>query len=128
MAAAVSDYMPENTSERKIKKSDSKLTIHLKPTQDILKWAGANRTDQFMVGFALEDRAIKKRAQEKMAVKNLDMIIVNTPSAISSASSQMSMKIRDNNWVDLEDDLKTRTAERIISEIRHCVKSTHRKD
>ena len=40
MAAAVSDYAPAKTSKTKIKKRDKALTIKLKPTTDILKWAG----------------------------------------------------------------------------------------
>ena len=43
MAAAVSDYAPVKTSKTKIKKSDTVLTIKLKPTTDILKWAGQHK-------------------------------------------------------------------------------------
>ena len=44
MAAAVSDYKPARQSRIKIKKTSAELTIKLKPTTDILKWAGKNKT------------------------------------------------------------------------------------
>jgi phosphopantothenoylcysteine decarboxylase/phosphopantothenate--cysteine ligase len=63
MAAAVSDYTPAKPARKKIKKSPGSITLKLKPTQDILKWAGAHKKqNQIVVGFALEDRDIKSRA------------------------------------------------------------------
>jgi phosphopantothenoylcysteine decarboxylase/phosphopantothenate--cysteine ligase len=43
MAAAVSDYTPVRPSKTKLKKQVNKLTLELKPTQDILKWAGKHK-------------------------------------------------------------------------------------
>jgi phosphopantothenoylcysteine synthetase/decarboxylase len=43
MAAAVADYTPTRQSKTKIKKSKKTLTIKLKPTADILKWAGKQK-------------------------------------------------------------------------------------
>src|SRR4030042_2968045 len=43
MAAAVSDYTPIKKSKTKIKKSNRNLIIKLKPTVDILKWAGKSK-------------------------------------------------------------------------------------
>ena len=43
MAAAVSDYKPAVGSKTKIKKEQVDMTLTLKPTRDILKWAGKNK-------------------------------------------------------------------------------------
>jgi phosphopantothenoylcysteine decarboxylase/phosphopantothenate--cysteine ligase len=89
MAAAVSDYKVEKASKIKIKKSDKPVLLKLVPTADILKWAGANKTSQYIVGFALEDRAILPRAQTKLRDKQADMIIANSPSAIGALKSMV---------------------------------------
>jgi len=44
MAAAVSDYTPAEKSKVKRKKEKRVLTLKLKPTEDILAWAGKNKT------------------------------------------------------------------------------------
>ena len=91
MAAAVSDYTPAHPSTTKLKKQSAKLTLELKPTPDILKWAGrhrrvctAHRKPQIVVGFALEDRDVVANAEKKMRDKHLDMIVANTPAAIGA--------------------------------------------
>ena len=111
MAAAVADYTPTKTSKTKIKK-----TIKLKPTADILKWAGEHKNErQIVAGFALEDKAVRKRAEKKLKEKNLDMIIANRPAAIGSAQTCVEIKIRGENWVKLPRANKTAIAKKIIS-------------
>ncbi len=64
MAAAVADYTPAHPAKTKIKKDSRPLTIKLKPTPDILKWAGKHKNEsrvtshgsRIIVGFALEDK------------------------------------------------------------------------
>ena len=114
MAAAVSDYKPVRTSRTKIKKSPEDLTLKLKPTTDILKWAGHHKKDRIVVGFALEDKAIRKNAERKLADKKLDMIVANTPSAIAAAESSVQMKIAAGDWIRLPHATKAVTARRII--------------
>jgi phosphopantothenoylcysteine decarboxylase/phosphopantothenate--cysteine ligase len=98
MAAAVSDYTPAKKSKIKIKKSKSELILKLKPTTDILKWAGKNKTHQTVVGFALEDRNLRKNAEKKLIEKNLDMIIANEPSAIGAKKSTIQIKQKNKRW------------------------------
>ena len=57
-SAAVADYRPANVAEQKIKKSDDEMSIRLIKNPDILKWAGDNKQNQILVGFALETNAI----------------------------------------------------------------------
>ena len=117
MAAAVSDYAPARTSKRKLKKSEADLTIKLKPTRDILAWAGKNKKSQIVVGFALEDKAIRHRAENKLKEKRLDMIVANTPSAIGARESTVQIKTADGHWREIAMSTKNRTAGTIIRKV-----------
>jgi phosphopantothenoylcysteine decarboxylase/phosphopantothenate--cysteine ligase len=114
MAAAVSDYTPVRPSKTKIKKSEAELAIRLKPTTDILKWAGKNKKHRTVVGFALEDKAVQTRAEKKLKEKNLDMIIANTTAAIGAESSQVRIKCKDSKWIKFPMAAKSTVAGRII--------------
>ena len=120
MAAAVADYAPAKTERAKIKKSKKTLTIRLKPTADILKWAGERNLKsqisnlKFIAGFALEDRNIRKNAEKKLKDKNLDMIIANTPASIGSNNTAVQIKTRAGKWLKLPVADKQTIAGRII--------------
>jgi phosphopantothenoylcysteine decarboxylase/phosphopantothenate--cysteine ligase len=75
--AAVSDYRPKDTAEQKIKKDTDELVLSLERTQDILKEIGRNKKEQILVGFAAETEHLEKNAGQKMAEKNLDIIVGN---------------------------------------------------
>lgn len=78
MAAAVSDYRPSVSSDRKIKKEDhSSLDIRLELNPDILRGLGARKSHQFLVGFAAETNDVIAHGKEKLERKNLDMLIAN---------------------------------------------------
>lgn len=116
MAAAVADYTPVKQAKSKIKKTGKSLTIKLKPTVDILKWAGKNKKkNQIVVGFALEDKAIRTRAEKKLKEKNLDMIIANTPAAIGSDKSSVQIRATGGKWLKIPQARKTTIAQKIIS-------------
>ncbi len=115
MAAAVSDYSVANRSKTKIKKSDKELTIKLNPTVDILKWAGGSKKKgQVVVGFALEDKAVRVNAERKLGSKNIDMIVANTPAAIGADSSCVQIKRREGKWLKLALASKKTVAKKII--------------
>ncbi len=131
MAAAVADYTPARPAGTKIKKTGKSMTIKLKPTTDILKWAGKQKQlicqrakpvlskaegakGRIVVGFALEDKAIRIRAQKKLKDKNLDMIVANTPAAIGADKSNVQIKIPDSSWIKIENATKSATANKII--------------
>ncbi len=99
MAAAVADYTPVRRARTKLKKSSDSITLKLRPTPDILKWAGGHkRPNQFVVGFALEDKNLCKNAEGKLREKNLDMIVANKPTAIGSDSCEVFVKKLGSNW------------------------------
>ncbi len=56
MAAAVGDFRPERTYERKLSRSGDPLTLRLVPTDDILEEFGRRkRADQRIVAFAVQE-------------------------------------------------------------------------
>ncbi len=119
MAAAVSDYTPVRPSKTKIKKSPADLAIRLKPTADILKWAGKHKKSRIVAGFALEDKAIRRNAERKLKEKNLDMIIANTPAAIGAGTSAVQIKCKDSKWIQAGSAKKSLIAKKIIRLIRN---------
>lgn len=79
MAAAVADFTPETESNIKIKRENHDLVVRLKPTSDIAATIGAEkRSNQVLVGFALETNDEIQNAIKKLQKKNLDLIILNS--------------------------------------------------
>ena len=78
-AAAVSDYRPAEFSAKKIKKDEGReMVLHLVENPDIAAAVGKNKkTGQTLVGFAAETDRVLEHAQDKLARKNLDMIVAN---------------------------------------------------
>jgi phosphopantothenoylcysteine decarboxylase / phosphopantothenate---cysteine ligase len=122
MTAAVSDYTPAKPARHKMKKSPGAITLKLKPTRDILKWAGTHKNkNQAVVGFALEDRDIKKGAERKIREKNLDIIVANTPAAIGSERCVVWIKKAGEKWCGLPEMSKKRLAGRLIRMIEKSI-------
>ena len=76
MAAAVSDFRALHKAEQKIKKMES-MTIELVKNPDILQGLGSKKSHQVLVGFAAETEHVIKYGQDKVARKNLDMLVAN---------------------------------------------------
>jgi phosphopantothenoylcysteine decarboxylase / phosphopantothenate---cysteine ligase len=124
MTAAVSDYTPVKPARLKMKKSPGVITLKLKPTQDILKWAGTHKKqNQMVVGFALEDRDIKAGAERKLREKNLDMIIANTPAAIGSERCEVWVKKAGQEWRRFGEAPKRQVASRLIRLIEQSIRA-----
>lgn len=79
MAAAVADYTPVVCADQKIKKKDGEMTIELKRTRDILKYAGENKKDgQIICGFSMETENLLENSRKKLNSKNCDLIAANS--------------------------------------------------
>ena len=76
-SAAVSDYRPKASKSHKIKKGKSEMVLRLQQNEDILKTLGQKKKHQVLIGFAAETRELKKNATQKLAEKNLDIIVGN---------------------------------------------------
>lgn len=76
MAAAVADYIPLRSSEKKIDKAGG-LTLEMEPATDILLRVSEMERRPYVVGFAAETGKRIERAREKMKKKKMDIIVFN---------------------------------------------------
>ncbi len=76
-AAAVADYKPTLSLERKIKKQDNTLMLELVKNKDILQCVSELAAPPFLVGFAAETHDMIDNARLKLIHKKLDVIVVN---------------------------------------------------
>lgn len=113
MSAAVADYTPVQVSQQKIKKQgDESLVIELRKTSDILAGLGRNKKDgQLLVGFALETHNEEEHARQKLAGKNLDLVVLNSLNNEGAGFGHDTNKITimDKNGIRTSFDLKTKT-------------------
>jgi phosphopantothenoylcysteine decarboxylase/phosphopantothenate--cysteine ligase len=84
MCAAVSDYKPATSADRKMKKRKSPFALKLIPTRDILASLSREKRKYLVVGFAAETHDLKINAQKKLRRKNCDMIVANDVSRSDS--------------------------------------------
>ncbi len=118
-AAAVSDYRPAKKEKNKIKKQNIKnnetFELKLVKNPDIIKYVSNRRKkNQIVTGFALETKNLIKYAETKLKEKNLDMIVANKASAISSEKSEVFLITAQNRRF-----LKLSCKEKIAKEIIH---------
>jgi len=76
-AAAVADFIPKDFYYSKIKKGQKLNKISLKENIDILHNLGKIKTNQFLLGFALETNDGYQNAYNKLINKNLNAIFLN---------------------------------------------------
>lgn len=79
MAAAVADFTPVNPANQKTKRGKQNWNMELKPTQDIAAALGSRKkTNQILIGFALETADELENARKKLERKKLDFIVLNS--------------------------------------------------
>lgn len=79
MSAAVADFTVVKPSIQKIKKAESVMQFELEQTKDILSSLGKiKKSNQILVGFALETNNEKENAKSKLKSKNADFIVLNS--------------------------------------------------
>ncbi|MBC7641648.1 MAG: phosphopantothenoylcysteine decarboxylase, partial [Flavobacterium sp.] len=122
-SAAVADYKPKNIALNKIKKTEQNFNIELEKTKDILFSLGAKKTNQYLIGFALETENEIENAKLKIQKKNLDLIILNSLNDKGAGFGTETNKITfiDKNFNVEPHDLKTKeqVALDIINKIIH---------
>ncbi len=79
LCAAVADYSPVTTADKKIKRTATGMTLELKSNPDIAAELGRQKSEkQVLAGFALETNNGESHAKEKLEKKNLDFIVLNS--------------------------------------------------
>lgn len=82
MAAAVADFTPREKAKAKIKKGITEIQeIKVEPTKDILSELGKHKNGSLLVGFALETENAIQNAKKKLYNKNMDLIVLNSPTS-----------------------------------------------
>ncbi|MBY8909913.1 bifunctional phosphopantothenoylcysteine decarboxylase/phosphopantothenate--cysteine ligase CoaBC [Salinicoccus roseus] len=118
--AAVSDFTPITRMEGKMKKQKDQETvsIDLKKTPDILKYAGEHSTGMYVVGFAAETENVEQYAKDKLERKNADCIVMNDVSdksiGMNSPDNEVVMLFREGAPVPFEKMDKRALGEQII--------------
>ena len=79
LCAAVADFKPATTADRKIKRGEDGLRLQLEPTQDIAASLGKMKQErQRLVAFALETDHEESNAESKLKKKNADFVVLNS--------------------------------------------------
>jgi len=121
-AAAVADYRPKETAEKKIKKGKEELQLVFERNPDILWELGQKKSHQILVGFAAETDDVIAYAQGKMKNKNLDLIVANNiaqeGSGFESLTNIVTIITREGKILNLPKMTKRETAHAILDQIR----------
>ena len=129
MTAAVADYAPADPADKKIKRESAGIDhISLIKNPDIAATLGSKKkSNQLLVGFALETDNEINNAFDKLRRKNLDMIVVNSlrePGAgFRTDTNKISICYPDNTRTDFGLKPKTDVAEDIIDAISDLCKN-----
>ena len=114
MAAAISDYTPENSSKNKIKSIKNKIKISLKKAPKIIDQIKKYQKNVFLVGFKAETNLSKNElitlAKKKMNESDADMIVANDIGSIryrkNPESNEVlvidSHKVISSGWIKKE--------------------------
>ncbi len=130
MAAAVSDYRPKVTSEKKIKKGDSDTSMALERTEDILARLGKKKGNRILVGFAAETDDLVVNAQKKLKGKNLDLIVANdvtkAGAGFGTDTNQVKILYRSGEVKDLPVMPKGEVSQFILDDVVSLLKKKKR--
>ncbi|WP_227395577.1 bifunctional phosphopantothenoylcysteine decarboxylase/phosphopantothenate--cysteine ligase CoaBC [Jeotgalibacillus aurantiacus] len=125
-SAAVADYRPVFTSDRKMKKQDGTLTVEFERTKDILKTLGERKKDQILIGFAAETDNLEEYAKKKLTVKNADLIVGNDITAegagFGTETNIVTIFHRNGEMQPLPLQSKSDVADALIAEITRLIK------
>ena len=115
-AAAVADYRPEYTSDKKIKKGDT-LTVNFVRNKDILLELGKIKKNKILVGFAAESENLIENAKGKLLKKNLNMIVANSVDNFGTDDNKITVIGKD-----FETDFEKMEKKRAAAEIWKLIK------
>lgn len=79
--AAVADFRPVESADRKIKKAFGPRTMELAENPDILAGFGRRKDGRLLVGFAAETGDPIEEARRKLADKGVDLVVANDVSS-----------------------------------------------
>ncbi len=123
LCAAVADFRPKHTANKKIKREKDDLELTLVPTHDIAAALGQIKQEyQRIVAFALETNDEEANAQKKRKKKNADFIVLNStriPGTTFRTDDNQITIISEEGKKEYEKKPKTEVARDIIDELAH---------
>ena len=127
-AAAPCDYQPAEVAPRKITKTGKGISLDLIETSDVIATLGAlKRTDQWVVGFALETDDHHFRAITKAQRKCCDLIVLNDVAAIDSKYNDIELLQPDGSCILKATGNKRQVADEIVAAIQSSLITSDRK-
>jgi len=125
MAAAVADFRPAQTSDKKIKKASNLHEIRLEKTEDILLEVSRQRKidgyPQRIIGFAAESQDLISNARAKLEEKSLDMVVANDISAQDAGfeveTNRVSFILPDGHTENQPLMEKTEVAQKVLDQV-----------
>lgn len=117
-AAAPCDYQPRQVESQKIAKTGGPLKLELIETPDVVATLGQQkRSDQWVVGFALETEDRRFRATVKLERKHCDLMVSNGPEAINAAETRVELLAPDGRVLSEIAGTKEAVANGLLVEI-----------
>lgn len=116
--AAPSDYRPMVVATNKIAKTGEPLVLHLVETADVVATLGAQKTRQWLVGFALETEDHRLRALAKLEKKHCDLMVLNGPEAMHATTNSVEIIDRDGAVIETLAGAKEEVAQGIFAVIQ----------
>ncbi len=123
MAAAVADFRPRRSADRKLTRGEG-LTLELEPTEDVLAEASRRARDleprPVLVGFAAETGSLD-RAADKLTRKGVDLLVANDVSEHGSGFGTETNRVSILAATGERDDLpvltKREVADRLLDRV-----------
>ncbi len=121
MAAAISDYRPAATQDRKIKRGEGRFVLELEPTPDILAELGREKGNRVLIGFAAETDKVAENVRGKLARKGANMIVANDVTqegaGFDTDTNIVTFYLRDGREIPLPKMSKLEVANRILDQV-----------
>ena len=124
MSAAVANYRPKTKMPEKVEKGREGFTLSLLKNPDILKELGSGKGEKILVGFSLDTENPVEKAKNKLAEKNLDLIVVSDISAgFGAIETKMKVIGREGNVEELPRLRKEQIAHLILDRLKKLLKN-----
>ncbi|AOY77373.1 bifunctional phosphopantothenoylcysteine decarboxylase/phosphopantothenate--cysteine ligase CoaBC [Clostridium formicaceticum] len=124
-SAAVADYRPQYSAEKKIKKQEGDLTLTLVRNPDILFELGQIKEGKILVGFAAETDHVLEYAKEKILKKNLDFIVANDVTqegaGFGTDTNIVYLIDKTENITKIDKSSKTEIAHHILNKVKELL-------
>jgi len=118
-AAAPCDYRPMQVETHKIAKNGQPLLLQLVETPDVIATLGSEkRSDQWVVGFALETDDARFKAITKLEKKHCDLIVLNGPTAMDAGDNEIELLDREGQVILAARGSKDEVANQIVQVIQ----------